>query len=129
MNDEINKLLREKSHWETQIINLGGANYRRSGIATTDNEGRTIPGQRGYKYFGRAKELPGVKELFEGAAREQEELEALKKTDDVYKAFKDQGPAYFGDLDEQDGELLKAEHAEEEEGAPLPFFASSQSIS
>ena len=28
MNDEINKLLREKSHWEKQISTLGGANYQ-----------------------------------------------------------------------------------------------------
>jgi len=27
LNDEINKLMREKRHWENQIIALGGANY------------------------------------------------------------------------------------------------------
>jgi len=27
LNDEINKLKREKRHWENQIISLGGANY------------------------------------------------------------------------------------------------------
>jgi len=26
-NDEINKLMREKRHWENRIIALGGANY------------------------------------------------------------------------------------------------------
>lgn len=30
-----------------------------------DHEGKEVPGNRGYKYFGAAKELPGVKELFE----------------------------------------------------------------
>lgn len=30
-----------------------------------DKEGREAPGSRGYKYFGAAKDLPGVKELFE----------------------------------------------------------------
>jgi hypothetical protein len=30
-----------------------------------DYEGREIPGNRGYKYFGAAKDLPGVRELFE----------------------------------------------------------------
>ncbi|KAI9631562.1 hypothetical protein KEM48_014212 [Puccinia striiformis f. sp. tritici PST-130] len=116
LNDEINKLLREKGHWENQIINLGGANYRRVGSSTFDGAGRSAPGQRGYKYFGRAKELPGVKELFEGASKQQEELDGLKKNDDIYYMFKNQGPSYFGDLDEYGAEgeqLLKYESAHE----------------
>src|SRR5438128_743063 len=31
LNDEINKLMREKHVWEVQIRNLGGPNYMRSG--------------------------------------------------------------------------------------------------
>ena len=27
MNDEINKLLREKVHWEVRIVELGGPDY------------------------------------------------------------------------------------------------------
>lgn len=65
-NDEINKLLREKHHWENQIIHLGGANYKRAG-KSLDADGKEVPGARGYKYFGRARELPGVKELFQSA--------------------------------------------------------------
>ena len=30
-----------------------------------DSEGKEVPGNRGYKYFGAAKDLPGVRELFE----------------------------------------------------------------
>lgn len=73
--------MREKRHWENQIIALGGANYRRN-VAMLDSEGKEVPGTKGYKsvlldicldlyltqyfrYFGRAKDLPGVKELFE----------------------------------------------------------------
>ena len=56
--------MREKRHWETQIVNLGGANYKRGQQAMLDDAGREVPGTRGYKYFGRAKELPGVKEMF-----------------------------------------------------------------
>jgi pre-mRNA-splicing factor ISY1 len=37
----------------------------RFGPRMYDEDGREVPGARGYKYFGRAKELPGVKELFE----------------------------------------------------------------
>jgi pre-mRNA-splicing factor ISY1 len=65
LNDEINQLLKEKRHWESQIVALGGANYKRATMAMVDEAGREVPGTRGYKYFGRARELPGVKEMFE----------------------------------------------------------------
>lgn len=47
LNDEINKLLREKRHWENQISNLGGPHYRRYGPREFDSEGREVPGNRG----------------------------------------------------------------------------------
>lgn len=49
LNDDINKLMREKRHWENQIVALGGANYRRN-VAMTDDDGREVPGTKGYKY-------------------------------------------------------------------------------
>lgn len=49
VNDEINRLLREKYHWENQIIALGGANYKHSTPKMKDAQGREIPGIRGYK--------------------------------------------------------------------------------
>jgi len=48
VNDEINKLLREKRHWENQIVALGGANYRRN-VAMLDDDGKEVPGTKGYK--------------------------------------------------------------------------------
>jgi len=113
LNDEINKLLREKRHWENQIIALGGANYRRN-VAMLDDDGKEVPGTKGYKYFGRAKELPGVRELFQSRKKEEEEeSQALA----YYKKFMNQGPAYFGDLDEtQSGnDLIEYEREAEEE--------------
>ena len=35
LNDEINKLLREKRHWEERIIELGGTDY----IVSSNHEG------------------------------------------------------------------------------------------
>ncbi|KAF8345687.1 Isy1-like splicing factor [Amanita rubescens] len=111
LNDEINKLLREKRHWENQIVALGGANYRRN-VAMLDADGKEVPGTKGYKYFGRAKDLPGVRELFEGRKKEEEEEnQALA----FYKKFMNQGPAYYGDLDENDGKLLQFEQEAEDE--------------
>lgn len=60
LNDEINKLLREKGHWEAQIKELGGPDYQKVGPRMLDHEGKEVPGNRGYKYFGAAKDLPGI---------------------------------------------------------------------
>lgn len=46
LNDEINKLLREKGHWERQIRALGGPNYS---AQVFDADGLELPGRRGYK--------------------------------------------------------------------------------
>jgi pre-mRNA-splicing factor ISY1 len=124
LNDEINKLMREKRHWENQIIALGGANYRRN-VAMLDDDGREVPGTKGYKYFGRAKELPGVKELFESRKKEEDEENA---THTFYKKFTNQGPAYFGDVDEADGDLLKYEEAAEQEGTFVAFLLAGSSL-
>lgn len=59
LNDEINKLMREKRHWEVQIKSLGGPDHARVGPRMLDQDGKEVPGNRGYKYFGAAKDLPG----------------------------------------------------------------------
>ncbi|CDZ96265.1 mRNA splicing factor [Phaffia rhodozyma] len=110
LNDEINKLMREKGHYERQIVSLGGANYKRS-TAMVDEDGKEVPGTRGYKYFGRAKELPGVKELFsKKAVAETDESQRAE----LFRRYRNQGPEYYGDLDETDGTVLDAEREREE---------------
>ncbi|GAA5846657.1 hypothetical protein JCM5353_000750 [Sporobolomyces roseus] len=117
LNDQINKLLREKFHWENQIIALGGANYKRAAGKSTDADGREVPGQRGYKYFGRAKELPGVRELFSTSAANEAELESYKAI--KVSLFDNAGPEYYGDFAEkgEDGKKLLEEEAEAEKAA------------
>lgn len=65
------------------------------------------------RYFGRARELPGVKELFQSRAKEEDEENQAHA---YYKKFTKQGPAYYGDLDEKDPSLLDFESRKEEEG-------------
>lgn len=108
LNDEINKLLREKYHWEVQIFNLGGPNYRRVGPRYLDREGREVPGNRGYRYFGAARELPGVRELFE-----QEPLPVPKKS--RAELMKDIDADYYGYRDDDDGILIPLEQEAEKE--------------
>lgn len=66
-----------------------------------------------FRYFGRAKDLPGVRELFQSRKNEEEEENQVLA---YYKKFMNQGPAYYGDLDEDDGKLLAYEREAEDEG-------------
>lgn len=119
LNDEINKLMREKWVWEKQIRELGGPNYMRSGNNITDDQGREIAGGgKGYRYFGRARELPGVKEMFEAAAQKaKDEREGAKGGREVNEMARKQVDAsYYGwNQDEEDGTLLAYEAERERE--------------
>ena len=111
LNDEINKLLREKVHWERQIKALGGPNYAAAaraaggGIGGDAEGGREVAGSGGYKYFGAARDLPGVRELFatEGAGAKRP-----RNRGEILRAL---APDYYGYRDEEDGELVRDEAA------------------
>jgi hypothetical protein len=70
--------------------------------------------------------LPGVKELFQSKKKEEEEE---NKALAYYQKFMNQGPSYFGDLDEQDAHaqsLLDYEKGSEAEGkAHLDHLSSA----
>ncbi|KAB2037116.1 hypothetical protein ES319_D03G052000v1 [Gossypium barbadense] len=108
LNDEINKLIREKSHWERRIVELGGPNYAKHAPKMTDLEGNIVdvpnPSGRGpgYRYFGAAKKLPGVRELFE----KPPELRKRRTRYDIYKRI---DASYYGYRDEEDGVLARVE--------------------
>ncbi|KAG1683012.1 Pre-mRNA-splicing factor ISY1 [Nymphon striatum] len=108
LNDEINKLLREKRHWEVRILELHGPNFLRFGPKMLDQEGKEVPGNRGYKYFGAAKDLPGVRELFE-----REPPPPPRKT--RAELMKDCDADYYGYRDDDDGILLPLEKEAEKE--------------
>lgn len=102
LNDSINKSLREKRHWEHRIIELGGPNLIRYGPKMLDHEGREVPGNRGYKYFGAARDLPGVRELFEREA-------PSKKRKTRAQLMRNLDADYYGYRDEDDGVLIPLE--------------------
>jgi len=106
LNDQINKRLREKRHWETQIKKLGGPDYDLQGHRVTDHDGRRALGTEGYLYFGAAKDLPGVRELFE---RREAEAPRQKRADLAKLADAE----YYGFRDEDDERLLRLEAAAE----------------
>jgi hypothetical protein len=106
LNDEINKLIREKGHWERRIVQLGGPDYAKTAPKITDSEGNVLEGASGrgpgYRYFGAAKNLPGVKELFE-----KEAPKLVRRT--RFQMHKSITPDYYGFRDEEDGLLLRVE--------------------
>ncbi|MBA0794068.1 hypothetical protein Gohar_018427 [Gossypium harknessii] len=74
----------------------------------TDLEGNIVdvpnPSGRGpgYRYFGAAKKLPGVRELFE----KPPELRKRRTRYDIYKRI---DASYYGYRDEEDGVLARVE--------------------
>lgn len=65
------------------------------------------------RYFGRAKELPGVKELFEATAPKPKADKPLENRADLRKQV---DASYYGyNLDEEDGALLEYESQKEKE--------------
>lgn len=100
MNDHINKLLREKRYWERRIIELGGQNYLKA-------PSEDAPGTKNYKYFGAARDLPGVRELFT-----KPEKEPPRKTKAELLKYVDCD--YFGYRDEDDGVIVPLEAVAEE---------------
>ncbi|XP_041976204.1 uncharacterized protein LOC121730991 isoform X2 [Aricia agestis] len=108
LNDEINKLMREKRHWEVQIKALGGPDHARVGPKMLDQDGKEVPGNRGYKYFGAAKDLPGVRELFE-----QEPPAPPRRT--RADLMRDVDADYYGYRDDDDGLLIPLEREAEKE--------------
>mmetsp|Transcript_33098 Transcript_33098/g.60682 ORF Transcript_33098/g.60682 Transcript_33098/m.60682 type:complete len:315 (+) Transcript_33098:100-1044(+) len=107
LNDEINKDLREKGHWEDRILALGGPDHKAKAPKETEMYGAELAAHSGYKYFGAAKDLPGVRELFE----KQEVPEAPRKS--RKQLFKNIQPDYYGWRDEDDDMLVLAEQEAE----------------
>lgn len=111
LNDEINKMMRQKHYWEIRVRELGGTIAQ--GKQLHDVEGKELPGAPGYRYYGAAKDLPGVRELF----AEQDEESALRKQKKRSRAelYKFVTPDYYGYRDDDDGVLLPLEQEREEQ--------------
>eukprot|EP00388_Colpodella_angusta_P045931 GDKK01067707.1.p1 GENE.GDKK01067707.1~~GDKK01067707.1.p1 ORF type:complete len:262 (-),score=45.05 GDKK01067707.1:86-871(-) len=110
MNDEINKMMRQKHHWEVRIRELGGDVQK--GRQFYDIEGKELPGAPGYKYYCAAKELPGVRELF---AEGEEEVHSRRNKRSRGDLYKNVTPDYYGYRDDDDGILAQKEAKREKE--------------
>jgi pre-mRNA-splicing factor ISY1 len=103
LNDLINKLLREKYHWERRVIELGGPDLR-SGppIAEDESDVGAIKAPGNYYYFGAAKNLPGVRELLK-----PKKQDVNRRT--RYDMYQRIDADYYGFRDDEDGLLQKLE--------------------
>jgi len=120
LNDEINKLMREKWHWEKRIVELGGPDYGKLGPRVTDSQGRAVAEAMskgaGYRYFGAAKNLPGVKELFEKVEVKQARAtrgELMKRIDPDYYGFRDEDDGHMVPLEEKAEQIMREKAIEE----------------
>ena len=100
LNDEINKLMRVKMHWERRIVELGGPDYSQG-----------VGGKGGYRYYGAAKDLPGVKDLFYSSSG-QDDYQKKKATKGELQRRIDGD--YYGFRDDDDGVLEVTEKEAEE---------------
>lgn len=115
-----------------------------------DHEGKEVPGNRGYKYFGAARDLPGVRELFEKERMYTffpscwmsnhhcctvtwfsrimwlSAAPALRKT--RAELMKDVDAEYYGYRDEDDGLLLPLEAQYEKQGRSPSVIVNTPSV-
>lgn len=99
LNDKINKLLREKKHWERRIKELNGPDYANVNQSITTN----AISSGGYMYFGAAKDLPGVREQLEVRKKN---VDHRRKRWELHRLI---DYDYFGFGDDDDGLLIEKE--------------------
>lgn len=87
--------------WNKRIHELGGVDYNAIERKRQIEEGGS--NQRGYQYFGAAKDLPGVRELL---AKEENKEQQKRSAREIHKRI---SPDYYGWRDEEDGVLLELE--------------------
>merc|ERR1711862_510160 len=81
-----------------------------------DYEGKEVPGDPGYRYFGAARDLPGVRELFEQAVPDKARVtrgQLAKKIDADYYGYRDDEEGELGPL-EAEAEVKARKDAESE---------------
>lgn len=107
INDELNKLFKEKRAWEHHIKALGGPDYLKYG-ANMENTGENDPFNNGYRYYGRAKELSDVKQLLSAKRRKLETKPLETKQDKgVEKTLDPNYYSKFGDSNNSSGGRLQ----------------------
>ncbi|GFE55205.1 member RAS oncogene family protein [Babesia ovis] len=107
LNDEINRLIGLRKRWDERVIELGGPDYRAMSSSIENAHGAELKiGGGGYRYFGAAKNLPGVRELFEKQESDERRVDTYVTRAELYRKI---NPDYYGFRDDEDGMLSAAE--------------------
>ncbi|CAK9442345.1 uncharacterized protein LODBEIA_P60880 [Lodderomyces beijingensis] len=101
LNDELNQLFRDKKTWEYQIKALGGNDYiHNHNKKDMINSGANVAG---WRYFGRAKELPDIKKSIEESKKQALRGKVSKAA--ILKARKKRLDDFYYGKGEDDREL------------------------
>lgn len=118
LNDSINKLLRERKHWERRIVFLGGTDHTKQNMwERKKNEDISTEGvfeHNGYFYFGAARNLPGVQDLIERQKGIKKETLERSREESSATLYKRVDIEYYGYVDDHDSSLEKMEKEAEE---------------
>ncbi|OHT15325.1 Cell cycle control protein [Tritrichomonas foetus] len=106
LNDEMNRELKVIRRFEMRIVELGGIDYSRVGIKTPDGDILNTNLNQ-YQYFGRARMLPGVKELLENERQQRLNTKGLSKKVNREDLMEKVDSEYYGLYD--DSEIEKEE--------------------
>lgn len=113
MNSALRNSVDLTTKWQSRDFKTTRATFfqvseRRAHLAVVTWSLPPPPGTGDYFYFGAAKDLPGVRELFQKKRPEAPRRNMLE----IYKGLDYE--VYFGNRDDQDQELLEAERVGEE---------------
>ncbi len=103
LNDAINRLIRERRHWDRRVVQLGGRSVPQP--RTTGDDGLQ---HGGYLYFGAARDLPEVRDVLKRAQREEVEDEVMESNDALYARL---NAEYYNPVYDDIEEMKEAEKA------------------
>lgn len=118
VNDEINNLIMQVRAWDERIRQLGGLSRRsqrrieqfEAASAAADEGGGELVQINGKYFFGRAKELPEVKEfLARRAAVDKEAAETRELKAQRLKMYERVNHEYYGILGDEEAALIEEE--------------------
>jgi pre-mRNA-splicing factor ISY1 len=94
--------MKDKRRWEDRIRMLGGRDYKKMNDKGLDADAIELPGTDDYKYYGVAKDLPKVRELFQ----KDKPQPPVRNYEDMNKKV---GYAYFKFNHKEDLKVLQVE--------------------
>jgi hypothetical protein len=122
LNDEVNKLVGLFDQWNYRLKQLGGTRE----VKELYEQGIEVVQKRGYRYFGKAKELPEAKKAQEDAEQATQADNQLKKQQALLDQVDD---FYFGHEPIPESIMKEAEEAEaffQAEDGPFEFCGTKK---